>query len=40
MLGKIEHRRRRKRQRVRWLKSIVDSKVMGLNTTLGDLNGR
>lgn len=40
MLGKIECRRRRERQRVRWLKSIVDSKDMALNKTLGDLNGR
>ena len=30
MLGKIEGRRRRGRQRMRWLDSITDSKDMGL----------
>ena len=40
MLGKIEFRRRRKGQRVRWLQSITDSKVLGLNKTLGYLKGR
>ena len=30
MLGKIEGRRRRGRQRMRWLDSIVDSMDMGL----------
>ena len=31
MLGKIEHRRRRKRQRMRWLDSITDSMDMSLS---------
>ena len=30
MLGKIEGRRRRGRQRMRWLDSIIDSMDMGL----------
>ena len=30
MLGKIEGRRRRERQRMRWLDSITDSMDMGL----------
>ena len=30
MLGKIEGRRRRRRQRVRWLDGIIDSMGMGL----------
>ena len=30
MLGKIEGRRRRERQRIRWLDSITDSMDMGL----------
>ena len=30
MLGKIEGRRRRGRQRMRWLDGITDSKDMGL----------
>ena len=30
MLGKIEGRRRRERQRMRWLDGITDSKDMGL----------
>ena len=30
MLGKIEGRRRRKRQRMRWLDGIIDSMDMGL----------
>ena len=30
MLGKIEGRRRRGRQRMRWLDGITDSKNMGL----------
>ena len=32
MLGKIEGRRRRERQRMRWLDSITDSMNMGLST--------
>ena len=31
MLGKIERRRRRGRQRVRWLDGIIDSKDMSLS---------
>ena len=31
MLGKIEGRRRRRRQRIRWLDSITDSKDMNLS---------
>ena len=31
MLGKIEGRRRRRQQRMRWLDSITDSKDMNLN---------
>ena len=31
MLGKIEGRRRRGRQRIRWLDGIIDSKNMGLS---------
>ena len=30
MLGKIEGRRRKGRQRIRWLDGITDSMVMGL----------
>ena len=30
MLGKIEGRRRRRRQRIRWLDGITDSMDMGL----------
>ena len=32
MLGKVEGRRRRGRQRTRWLDGITDSKDMSLNT--------
>ena len=32
MLGKIEGRRRRGQQRMRWLDSITDSMDMGLST--------
>ena len=32
MLGKIEGRRRRGRQRMRWLDGIIDSMDMGLGT--------
>ena len=31
MLGKIEDRKRRRRQRMRWLNGITDSMDMGLN---------
>ena len=31
MLGKIEDRRRRERQRMRWLDGIIDSKDMSLS---------
>ena len=31
MLGKIEGRRRRERQRIRWLNGITDSKDMSLS---------
>ena len=31
MLGKIEGRRRRERQMIRWLDGITDSKDMGLS---------
>ena len=31
ILGKIEGRRRRGRQRMRWLDGIIDSKDMGLD---------
>ena len=34
MLGKIEGRRRRRRQRMRWLDSITDSMDMGLGGLL------
>ena len=33
-------RRRRERNRVRWLQSITDSKVLGLNKTLGIFEGQ
>ena len=31
MLGKIEGKRRRGRQRIRWLDSITDTKIMNLS---------
>ena len=31
MLGKMEHKRRREQQRVRWLESITDSMDMNLS---------
>ena len=36
MLGKIEGRRRRGRQRMRWLDSITDSMDMNLNLGIRD----
>ena len=41
MLGKIEGRRGRGRQRIRWLDGIIDSMVMGLGGTpgVGDRQG-
>ena len=35
MLGEIEGRRRRGRQRMRWLDGIINSMDMGLGWTLG-----
>ena len=40
MLGKIEGRRRRGRQRMRWLDSITDSMDMSLTPTLGVDDGQ
>ena len=37
MLGKIQGRRRRRRQRMRWLDGITDSIDMGLGELLGEL---
>ena len=31
MLGKVRHRRRRGRQRMRWVEGIIDSMDMSLN---------
>ena len=39
MLGKIEGRRRRGRQRMRWLDGITDLLDMSLNMTVGDGEG-
>ena len=39
-LGKIEGRRRRRRQRMRWLDGITDSMNMGLGWTLGVGDGQ
>ena len=39
MLGKIEGRRRRGRQRMRWLNGITDSMDMSLGKTLGVSDG-
>ena len=39
MLGKIEGRRRRGRQRMRWLNGIIGSMDMSSELTLGDSEG-
>ena len=40
MLGKIEGRRRRGQQRMRWLDGIADSVGMSLSKTMGDSGGQ
>ena len=39
MLGKIESKRRRGQQRIRWLDDITDSMDMNLNKPPGDSEG-
>ena len=39
MLGKIEGRRRRGQQRIRWLDGITDSMNVSLSTPPGDADG-
>ena len=39
MLGKTEGRRRRGRQRTRWLDSITNATDMNFEQTLGDIGG-
>ena len=40
MLGKMEGRRRREQERLRWLDGITDSKDMNLSNPLGVGDGR
>ena len=40
MLGKIEDRRRRGQQRIRWLDVIIESMDIGLGWTLGVGDGQ
>ena len=40
MLGKIEGRRRREQQRIRWLDDIIDTMDMSLSKLQGTVNDR
>ena len=40
MLGKTEGRRRRGRQKMRWLDSIIDTMLRVFELTLGDSKGQ